>query len=189
MSAKLIVADAGPLIALGIAGLLPVCIDMLGGLAVPQAVLQECTSDPSAPGAAVIEQLHLAQAFEVIPQTALTPLDAALAQGLGTGEIAVLSYAAGHQLVALVDERRARRVAQHLKTAVIGSGTLLVQLKRQGLISNLQTVFAVWQKHGYFVSDKIKNEILLRSQVIKAANSLVSSSPEKLPLSLRASIS
>jgi predicted nucleic acid-binding protein len=163
MSAKLIVADAGPLIALAIAGVLPVCIDMLGGLAVPEAVLQECTADPYAPDAAVIEQLHTAHAFELIPQAALTPLDAALAQGLGTGEIAVLSYAAEHHLLVLIDERRARRVAQHLKIAVIGSGTLLAQLKRQGLISNIEAVFAAWQKHGYFVSDKVKDDIRLRS--------------------------
>lgn len=165
MSAKLIVADAGPLIALAIAGVLPLCIDMLGGLAVPEAVLQECTADPYAPGAAVIEQLNTAHTFEVIPQAAFTPLDTALAQGLGTGEIAVLSYAAEHHLLALIDERRARRVAQHLKIAVIGSGTLLAQLKRQGLIGSIETVFDAWQKHGYFVSEKIKDDIRLRSQI------------------------
>jgi predicted nucleic acid-binding protein len=165
MSAKLIVADAGPLIALAVAGVLPLCIDMLGSLAVPEAVLQECIADPYAPGAAVIEQMLTAHAFEVIPQTALTPLDAALAQGLGTGEIAVLSYAAEHHLLALIDERRARRVAQHLKIAVIGSGTLLTQLKRQGLISSIEAVFAAWQKHGYFVSDKVKDDIRERSLI------------------------
>ncbi len=165
MSAKLVVADAGPLIALAVAGVLPVCISMLGGLVVPEAVLQECTADPSAAGAAVIAQLHLAHAFEIIPQTDLTALDAALAQGLGTGEIAVLSYAATHHLLALIDERRARRIAQRLHIAVIGSGTLVAQLKRQGLIPSIEAVFAAWQKHGYFVSDKIKNEILVRSLI------------------------
>ncbi len=163
IDAKLIVADAGPLIALAIADVLPQCVDMLGGLAVPEAVLQECTADPYAPGAAVIEKLHTAGAFEIIPQTALAPLDAALAQGLGTGEIAVLSYAAEHHLLVLIDERRARRVAQHLKVAVIGSGTLLAQLKRQGLITNIEAVFTAWQKHGYFVSEKVKDDIRMRS--------------------------
>jgi uncharacterized protein len=163
MSAKLVVADAGPLIALAIAGILPKCINMLGGLAVPEAVLLECVADPYAPGATIIEQLRDNNAFEIIPHATLTKLDAALAQGLGTGEIAVLSYAAQHQLLALIDERRARRVAQNLNIAVIGSGTLLAALKRQGLIDSVEPVLAAWCQHGYFVSEKIKASIRLSS--------------------------
>jgi predicted nucleic acid-binding protein len=163
MSAKLIVADAGPLIALAVGGVLPACAEMLGGLYVPEAVLQECTADPSAHGAAVIDSLRAAGQLIIVPESVLAPLDAAFAQGLGTGELAVLSYAAEHALIALIDERRARRVAQHLKIAVIGSGTLVAQLKRQGLINSIEPIFSAWQKHGYFVSDKVKADILLRS--------------------------
>lgn len=163
MSARLIVADAGPLIALAIGGVLPACVTMLGGLYVPEAVLQECTSDPSAPSAAVIQSLSTASDVHIVPQSVLTPLDAAFAQGLGTGELAVLSYAAEHGLLALIDERRARRLAQHLKIPCIGSGTLVAQLKRQGLINSIKPIFAAWQKHGYFVSDKFKSDIVMRS--------------------------
>jgi predicted nucleic acid-binding protein len=162
MSARLVVADAGPLIALAIAGLLPSCIAMLGGLAVPDAVLQECIADPYAPGAAIIDKLARENSFEIITQATLIPFDASLAQGLGTGEIAVLSYASQHQLLALIDERRARNVAQRLGIGVIGSGTLLAMLKRQGLIDNIEPVFAAWHKHGYFVTEKIKTEIRRR---------------------------
>jgi predicted nucleic acid-binding protein len=163
MSAKLIVADAGPLIALAVGGILPACVAMLGGLYVPEVVLRECTNDPSTPGAAVIDSLSAAGDLSIVPESVLAPFDAAFAQGLGTGEIAVLSYAAEHALLALIDERRARRVAQHLKIPVIGSGTLVAQLKRQGLINSIEPVFAAWQKHGYFVSDKVKADILLLS--------------------------
>jgi predicted nucleic acid-binding protein len=163
MSAKLIVADAGPLIALAVGGILPTCVAMLGGLYVPAPVLQECTSDPSAPGAAVIDGLRGAGDLSIVPESVLAPLDAAFAQGLGTGELAVLSYAAENALLALIDERRARRVARHLKIPVIGSGTLLAQLKQQGLINSIDTVFAAWQQHGYFVSDKVKRDIVMLS--------------------------
>jgi predicted nucleic acid-binding protein len=148
MRAKIIVADV-----------LPVCISMLAGLAVPEAVLQECIADSYAPGAAVIEHLHRENRFEVIPHTEIVPLDTALAQGLGTGEIAVLSYATQHQLLALIDERRARRVAQRLNISVIGSGSLLATLQRQGFIDSVEPAFAAWQKHGYFVSEKVKDDI------------------------------
>lgn len=160
MSAKLIVADAGPLIALAVGGVLPACVQMLGGLAVPEAVLLECTADPSAPGAAVIEELCNTTSIDIVPHALLTPLDAALAQGLGSGELAVLAYAAEHGLLALIDERRARKIAQRLNVAVIGSGTLLAQMAQLGLLVNLEPVFTAWQKHGYFVSPAVQAQIV-----------------------------
>ena len=163
MSARLIVADAGPLIALAVGGVLPLSVDMLGGLFVPETVLQECTADPSAPGAAIIHDMVASGGFQIIAQASFTPLDAAFAQGLGTGEIAVLAYAAKHTLLALIDERRARGVAQRLRVPVIGSGAMLVQLKRQGLIDNVQAVLDAWKRHGYFVSQAVQSDILLRS--------------------------
>ena len=186
MRAKIVVADAGPLIALAVADVLPVCISMLAGLAVPEAVLQECIADSYAPGAAAGPGRAAAVGRAVdrryfyplrhapppmpplndrrfllggIPHTEIVPLDTALAQGLGTGEIAVLSYATQHQLLALIDERRARRVAQRLNISVIGSGSLLATLQRQGFIDSVEPAFAAWQKHGYFVSEKVKDDI------------------------------
>lgn len=160
MTPKLIVADAGPLIALAVGGVLSSCVQMLGGLHVPQLVLEECFADPLAPGAAEIQKLSASGLLHSVAHRLLAPRDAAFAQGLGTGEIAVLSYAKEHGLLALVDERRARRVASLLKVAVIGSGGLLVQMKRQALIESVLPVFAAWQRHGYFVSDAVKREIL-----------------------------
>lgn len=157
---KLIVADAGPLIALAVGGVLPTCIDMLGGLMVPEAVLDECTSDISAPGALILQDLLTARRFQIIPSASLMPLDASFAQGLGGGEMAVLSYAAQHGLLALIDERRARRAADRLGVSVIGSGTVLAQLKQQGLIDSVKPVLTAWRQHGYFVSEPVLAGIL-----------------------------
>lgn len=155
-----IVADAGPLIALAVGGVLPVCIAMLGGLMVPEAVLDECTSDISAPGAAILQDLHRARRFQTIPSASLMPLDASFAHGLGGGEIAVLSYAAQNGLLVLIDERRARRAADRLGGSVIGSGTVLAQLKQQGLIDSVKPVLSAWRQHGYFVSGPVLAGIL-----------------------------
>lgn len=163
MNARLIVADAGPLIALAIGGVLPACITLLGGLLVPQDVLDECTADPSAHGAAVIAALSRQGGIKIVDHAALAPLDPAFAQGLGTGEIAVLAYASSHGLIALIDERRARRVARGLNVRVIGSGALLVDLKLQGAIQSVKPVLAAWKAHGYFLADSIRKEILLRA--------------------------
>lgn len=163
MSAGLIVADAGPLITLAVGGVLPACLTLLGGLVVPQDVLDECNADPWAHGAALISELRDQGRFQIVDHATLALLDPALAQGLGTGEIAVLAYAAAHHLVALIDERRARRVARVLNVAVIGSGTLLVELKCQGAIPSVKPVLAAWKAHGYFLAESVRKEILLRA--------------------------
>jgi predicted nucleic acid-binding protein len=158
--AKLIVADAGPLIALAVGGVLPICLTLLGGLMVPEAVLLECTADISVPGAILLQGLSDAKKLQIIAAASLMPLDAAYAQGLGGGEIAVLSYASQHSLIALVDERRARKVAARLGVAVVGSGAIVAQLKRQGLIQSVRPVLLSWQQHGYFVSGPVVRDIL-----------------------------
>ena len=50
-----------------------------------------------------------------------------------------------------------------LRVPVIGSGAVLVQLKRQGLIDSVQAVLDAWKRHGYFVSQAVQSDILLRS--------------------------
>ena len=165
MAQQLLVTDAGPLIALAVAEVLPLVLKCFR-LTVPQAVLDECVNDAFAPGA-----IQIAQAFKtvkpagltIIPNAAILPLDEAFAKGLGSGEVAVLSYAAQHQLTALVDDRRARRVAERLNVPVVGSGAILLALKARGSIASIQPALAAWAKHGYFVSPKLIAELLVRA--------------------------
>ena len=70
----------------------------------------------------------------------------------------------------MVDERRARRVAGRLSVAVIGSGTLVAQLKRQGLIQSVRLVLSNWTQHGYFVSEPVVRDIL--SMAAESGNKL-----------------
>ncbi len=157
---QLIVADAGPMIALGVANLLPQLVKHYAGLLVPRAVIDECIADPSAPGAKAVQDACKLAGLEVIPVAAIAPLDPAYEQGLGSGEVAVLSYAAQHQHIALIDERRTRSVAQRLQVPVIGSGAVLIDLKRSGRITAVQPVLALWQAHGYFISPRLALELL-----------------------------
>lgn len=159
---QLLVTDAGPLIALAVADVLQITLQRFD-LLVPQAVLDECLSDSYAPGAAPIAEACRQLQLTVVPDAAITQLDAAYAMGLGSGEAAVLSYAAQHGQVALIDERRARRIAQRLGVRVVGSGAVLLALKSQGLIASVQPVLAAWQAHGYYLSPKLQSELLARA--------------------------
>lgn len=158
----LIVADAGPLIALAIAEVLPQTIALYKTLLVPAAVAHECTADSTAPGAKVFAKLLRSKGIKIVNESDISPLDAAYAQGLGSGEVAVLAYAVQHQHIALIDERRARRIAQRLNVPVVGSGAVLLALKASGSIPSVQPVLEAWAAHGYFVAATVVDEIIRR---------------------------
>ena len=159
---QLVVADAGPLIALAVAGVLPQALGTFD-FYVPQAVQEECLADPYALGAFIILEPSRLGSFTLIADTAIRALDSAYAMGLGSGEVAVLSYALQHSRVALVDERRARRVALQLGVAVAGSGAVLLALKKSGAIPNIASIcpaLSAWAAHGYFLSAALQRQSL-----------------------------
>lgn len=155
-----IVADAGPLIVLGLAGLLAPAAELLGPMAVPQAVLDECLARSQAAGAPQIAEALRAQHLHAIPHQALATLDSADSRGLGLGEIAVIAYARMNGLVALVDDRKARSTARRLGVQLMGSGTVLVGLKQAGKLGSIAPVLQLWSAHGYFVSSPVQAELL-----------------------------
>lgn len=164
MPSSLLVIDAGPLIALSVGGVLPQTIDLVKKLSIPQAVLDECLADPHAPGAAVIANALLSRGIHVVAQADIAPLDAAYALGLGSGEAAVIRYAAQHQHIALVDDRKAREIAQRMQVRVVGSGAILLALKISGQIKTIASVLDVWRAYGYFIAPQLIRELLSRAK-------------------------
>ena len=128
---------------------------------VPQAVLDECLTDMYAPGAQPIFETSCQAGFTLIPHSAIQALDSAYAMGLGSGEVAVLSYAREHRQIALIDERRARGIARQLGVSVVGSGAVLVALKNSAAIASIQPALKAWQAHGYFLSSALQKQLLV----------------------------
>lgn len=156
---QLVVADAGPLIALAVAQVLPLALRQFE-FWVPQTVLSECLADMYAPGAQLILEASREGGFALIPHSAIQALDSAYAMGLGSGEVAVLSYAHEHNQIALIDERRARGVARQLGVSVVGSGAVLVALRNSAAIVSIQPALKAWQAHGYFLSPALQKQLL-----------------------------
>lgn len=161
----LLVADSGPLIVLAVANVLPQTIGLYKTLWVPQAVVDECTATPHAPGATAIRAALGGKrpGLTLIAESEIAPLDPAYAQGLGSGEVAVLAYAAQHGYIALIDDRRARTIARRLNIVTVGSGTVLLALKANGRIDSIRPALEAWQAHGYFVAPAIVGELLRRA--------------------------
>lgn len=156
----LLVADAGPLIVLGLADLLGAVARVYGPPAVPEAVLAECLTPHGLPGAGAIQAALAARQLLPVSDGAPSAGEAAWLHGLGPGELAVLAHAQAHGLTALVDDRKARRTAQRLGLAVVGSGAVLVGLKQQACIASVGAVLGQWAAHGYFVGEGVRAELL-----------------------------
>ena len=75
----------------------------------------------------------------------------------------MLVYAAQHGHIALIDDHRARAIAQRLNIETAGSGAMLLALKANGRIDSIAPALDAWQKHGYFAAPDIVNELLGRA--------------------------
>lgn len=83
------------------------------------------------------------------------------AHAIGPGEREALALALEYRGVTLVvDERRARRIAERLAIPIIGTAGLLVAAKRAGLIDAVSPVLDRLRHHGFFLADDIVRKAL-----------------------------
>ena len=146
----LAVADTSALIPLATCD----CLDLLDRLfdevKVPSAVLAECT----VPGKAQFARLasYLApRVVEVDPRVVLVT-----SSGLGRGELETmaLARALGADRL-LIDDRRARRIAQLNGIRVIGSLGILLGAKERGFVTAIQPLIELVRGGGGHYSDEI----------------------------------
>ena len=163
LSKTLIVVDAGPLIALAVADVLLQAIASFSRLLIPASVIDECLASAEHPRAQRIKSALENPNVVIVENDKIGPLDSAHAIGLGTGEIAVISYALQHNHVALIDDDRARRVALKVGVQTVRTGAILILLKNSQIISSIKPALLAWQVHGYFLSDEVRLELLNRA--------------------------
>jgi predicted nucleic acid-binding protein len=128
IEARLIVADAGPLIAFGRIGKLALLVDVLGDILVPDAVIAECLIESAKPGAAAaIEQALKKRVLPRIddPDPALPPYPL-----LDAGESAAIRLALKLSIPVLIDEKAGRKIATNLGLSVIGTVGVLILAKK-----------------------------------------------------------
>jgi predicted nucleic acid-binding protein len=62
----------------------------------------------------------------------------------------------------ILDERKGRKVAKRLGLKVIGTLGLVVKAKEKGIISSGKEVLSKLENHGFWLSERMKNNILRR---------------------------
>lgn len=128
----IIIADSSAIIALATCSALEILIALYEDVYVPQAVYDE-VSQPDRPHALILSQFLQNRIVQVDTKQILLTVG-----GLGTGEIeamALYSQLDADQL--LIDDRRARRVAEANQIRCIGTLGILLLAKHRGHITKI----------------------------------------------------
>ena len=166
MSAALLIADSGPLIALARLQRLSLPSELFGNVWVTETVWDEVTRQPR------VDELHALMAaqqvgsFLVVPdhQTALgryrdSSPDARAHllsdPGLDPGEQSALALALATAATVLIDERRGRACAVAMQLPVLGTLGLLVRARDAGLIERVRPLADALSASGYFLGQML----------------------------------
>ena len=159
MSAPLLVADSGPLIALARLGLLAVPARLYREMLVTATVWHEVTREPRPADAKALSAAFDGGLLVVVDDP--TSIPAALVDArLDDGERFALSLALSRKATVLVDERRGRAAAAELGLPVLGTLGLLVQARGQGLIGPLRPLADALRASGYFLAQPLVDRTL-----------------------------
>lgn len=156
---KHLVVNASPLILLGKIGRLALLETLADALTIPNQVAEELLAGPADDPA----RRWLKDREAIHGRGADPDLDPrVMAWGLGSGETAVISIVIRNPgMVAVLDDRAARKCASVFGIDVIGTAGLLLQAKTHGLIGAVMPELEKLEQEGSFLDPTLKKEILL----------------------------
>ncbi len=157
-SNDLIVADAGPLIALARVLSLEVLPKLFGQVWVTETVLSECIARPNYPEGTGIQEAVRQGWLRVRP-------DGVVPAGwqLDAGETSAIAAALELRAALLIDDRAGRRVAVELGLPVIGALGVLVRARQLGHIERMRPLVEHLAATGYFLSGQVIDAALRKA--------------------------
>ncbi len=162
MAERPVVCNTSPLIKLTGVGFLDLLPQIYGTIWVPEIVRDEYRAGATAPTPDLTAFPWLS-----FHQVTIAPPLQALA-GFGAGEAAAITLAeASDARIILLDDKRARRVAQDRGLIVVGTLGVLVRAKQQGYLAALRPVLTMMIAQGRYISPTLYAQIL---QTVGEAN-------------------
>lgn len=154
---KIVIADTGVLISLGIVDRIEIIENLFDEFYIPRAVWEELEKyeNPAFP-----EKYKTMLKKHILQIKSKNQLS--LLMDYGESESVIL-YQELNANYLLIDDQKARLMAESLGVNCIGSVGLLIQAKQKGLIQDLRSIFKVWQKNERYFSRKLLNEILSKT--------------------------
>jgi predicted nucleic acid-binding protein len=151
-SEEIIIADSSPLIGLARIGQLGLLPQLANQIIVPRTVHAEVTAARvAAPGAAEVAAQTWLQVRDADPAV-VAPL--LILVGKGEAEAIALAQRNPSALL-LIDDRRARKLAERLGLPRMGSVALLGRAKREGLIPKLKPALDALVANGIFIRQEL----------------------------------
>lgn len=151
-SEEIIIADSSPLIGLARIGQLALLPQLAKRIVVPRAVHSEVTSARAdAPGAAEVAAQKWIEVLDADP-VAVAPL--LILAGKGEAEALALAQRES-SAVLLIDDLRARKLAERLSLRRMGTVALLGRAKSDGLIPMLRPCLDALVANGIFIRPEL----------------------------------
>jgi uncharacterized protein len=151
------VADSGPILSFARANRLDLLRQIVGDLAIPDAVYEDIVvRGAGKPGSQEVQQSSWIRRLSVQDRALIDRLPHKL--HLGEREAIALAKERGNPL--RIDEREARRAAQRQGVSVVGSLWVLTQAKARGIIPRGKPVLDDLIAAGIYVSDALYQTFL-----------------------------
>ena len=155
---RLVVTDAGPLIALSKSGYLHLLPALFSSVIIPASVKEELRMDDDRPGSSTLRAAILHDAVYSIATAKSVP--AALVDLLDPGEAEAIALAEEKKCLLLIDERKGRSVARKRGIPIVGTGRILIAAKKHGHIKSIAEALEKLRQNGYRLADALCKEIL-----------------------------
>lgn len=148
---KIIIADAGPLIAFVRLHQLSLLPQIFDHVFVTDIVFTECAGRSDFPESVLVQEAIARKQLELCT----APDFSAYAQKIDVGEASSIAVAIEYGCGVLMDDKAGRRMAANAGVPVIGTVGVLVLAKRKGLISLVEPQLEKLSASGYFLSEEI----------------------------------
>ncbi len=155
--ARIVIADAGPLIAFAGTDSLELLHRLFGEVWITGSVERECLAKPGSDAHAITSAI---EAGWLIVRTA-PQARPSVSGGLGSGEIESIQLAMESSLSSLLvlDDRLARRRALHHGLNIIGTVRLLDLAEKKSLIVSAEQLIQEMREHGYRIAPNLLQQI------------------------------
>ena len=152
-----VIADAGPLIALSKIQHLHVLKDLFSEISLTQAVVDECLRVKS-DDAVLIKQAITLSWLKCVDNPDFTH---ALSKSLGLGELSSIEYALQNKdnTLLILDDALARKQAIRKGLMIIGTAAIVFTAQRKGLISDAEAVISQLNQVGYRISPAVVSQL------------------------------
>lgn len=149
---KVVIADAGPLIAFARLGQLELLAQVFAEVRVTEEVFAECTFRLDFAEAQPI--LEAAKNL-LIQRCTAPPTHFELALHVDAGEASAIAAAAEWGCGVLMDDKAGRRMAHNFGVATIGTVGVLVLARQRRFIPSVKPLLAQLTQSGYFLGDSL----------------------------------